>query len=308
MVCDHTTEEEHGLKARQTAKGRRQFAPKKGELDFAYRQDAVARHNALTENDDVRIKQMTELACPSGVLFRELYFECGEVLRCFRGRFRFTLEERAPVEIVAGEAIVVYPDQRVTIEALGDVNLLVYAVFEGRDVATWFYRLGFFNGMHGPASAQIELFRDVKRSLETSDSPDLTMVMRHLSEVLVTFAHDLRTGTNAVVANAVRQIHENLENGIVRLPPLYAQLHLGHTALGRAFKNTGLGSVAEFIRQEQLRLVVSLLRNTQKPIAEIAEEAGFISITHFANFVKKRTGTTARSIRQCGRIAKSIIK
>jgi AraC-like DNA-binding protein len=80
---------------------------------------------------------------------------------------------------------------------------------------------------------------------------------------------------------------------------------MGHTALGRAFKNAGLGSVAEFIRQEQLRLVVSMLRNTQKPIAEIAEVAGFISITHFANFIKKRTGTTARSIRQCGRIAKS---
>ena len=274
-------------------------------MDFAYRQDAVAKNKGLAENDDVRIKQMTELVCPAGVLFRDLYFECGEVLRCFRGCFRFTLEGRAPVEIAAGDAIVVYPDQRVTIEALDNVNLLVYAVFEGCDVATWLYRLGFFNGMHGPASAQIELFRDVKRILETSDSPDLAALMRRLSEALVTFAHDLHVGANAVVANAIRQIRENLKNGIVRLPPLYAQLHLGHTALGRAFKNAGLGSVAEFIRQEQLRLVVSLLRNTQKPIAEIAEEAGFISITHFANFIKKRTGTTARSIRQGGRIAKS---
>ena len=282
--------------------------PEKAGLDFSYRQDAVARAKALAENDDVRIKQMTELACPSGVLFRNLYFECGEVLHCFRGRFRFALEGRASVEIAAGEAIVVYPDQRVTIEALGDVNLLVYAVFEGRDVAIWLYRFGFFNGMHGPASAQIEFFRDVKRILETSDSPDLAALMRRLSEALVTFAHDLHVGANAVVANAVRQICENLKNGIVRLPPLYEQLHMGHTALGRAFKNAGLGSVAEFIRQEQLRLVVSLLRNTQNPIAEIAEEAGFISITHFANFVKKRTGMTARSIRQSGRITKSSIE
>ena len=165
VVCDHTAEEEHGLKPRQTAKDRRQSAPRKVGLDFAYRQDAVARDNALAENDDVRIKQMTELACPSGVLFRDLYFECGEVLRCFRGRFRFTLEGHAPVEIAAGEAIVVYPDQRVMIEALDDVNLVIYAVFEGGDVASGLYRFGFFNGMHGPASAQIELFRDVKRIL-----------------------------------------------------------------------------------------------------------------------------------------------
>ncbi len=293
------------MKPRQTPKDIKQSAPEKGGADFVYRHDAVAKDKTLTGELDVQIKQMTELACPSGIQAHDLYFDCGEVLRSFRGRFRFTLDGRAPIVIATGEIIVVYPDQRVTIEALDDVNLLVYAAFEGRDVASWFYRLGFFNGMHGAASPQIEVFRDVKHILETSNAPDFSMLMLRLSKALLTFAHDLRVGANAVVANAVRQIRENLEHRVVRLTPLYEQLRIGHTALGRAFKAAGLGSVAEFIRQEQLRLVVHLLRDTQKPIAEIADEAGFISITHFANFIKKRTGTTARCIRQGGKIAKS---
>jgi len=86
----------------------------------------------------------------------------------------------------------------------------------------------------------------------------------------------------------------------VRLTPLYDQLHGGHTALSRAFKEAGLGSPAAFIRQEQLRHVRHLLTQTQKPIAEIADEAGFISLTHFANVVKRLTGKTAREIRRGG--------
>jgi len=67
-----------------------------------------------------------------------------------------------------------------------------------------------------------------------------------------------------------------------------------------AFKQMGIGSPAAFIRQEQFRYARRLLTQTQKPIAEIADEAGFISLTHFANVVKRLTGRTAREIRRSG--------
>lgn len=248
---------------------------------------------------------MAEHICPPNVLIRDLYFEGGDVLRCYRGRFRFTLERHAPVVIGENETIIVYPGQCVTIEALDKVNLLVYAVFEGRGVASYFDRFGFFNGMHGPTSAQLELFRDVKHVLESTDSPDLAKLTLRLSDALATYAHDLRVGANAVVADAIRQIRENLKNGIVRLTPLYEQLRIGHTTLNDAFKQAGIESPAEFIRQEQFRRVKYMLRNTQKPIGEIAEEAGFISATHFANFVKRNAGMTASEFRRGGKTVKS---
>ena len=124
--------------------------------------------------------------------------------------------------------------------------------------------------------------------------------MMLLSDMLATYAHDLRVGANAVVGCAIRQIHENLANRIVRLAPLYEQLHIGPTALTSAFKNAGIGTPAKFIRQEQVRHAQNLLTQTKKSIAEIAEETGFISLTHFANFIKRMTGKTAREIRRGG--------
>ena len=129
--------------------------------------------------------------------------------------------------------------------------------------------------------------------------------MALLSDVLITYSHDLHVGANVVVSDGVRQIRENLKNGIVRLTPLYGQLRIGHTTLSRAFKCVGIASPAEFVRQEQLRHVKHLLTATQKPIAEIAEETGLISATHFANFIRRNTGMTAREIRRGGRIVKS---
>jgi transcriptional regulator GlxA family with amidase domain len=105
------------------------------------------------------------------------------------------------------------------------------------------------------------------------------------------------------VHKAVRQILKNLKDGIVRLAPLYDQLKVGHTALGNAFKKAGMGSPAEFIRQEQLSLAVRLLVDTRMKISQIARESGFISMTHFANFIKHNTGMSARELRNGGEVA-----
>jgi len=287
------------LKSKKTEKRKRISASARREADFAYCQDAAASDKGC--GVDVRIRLMAEHIAPRGVLIRDVFFEGGDVLRCYRGRFRFCLEGCGPIEFGPGESIVVYPGQRVTIEALDKVNLIVYVIFEGRGVAAYFDRLGFFNGIHGPTSTQIELFREVKHRFEAKGVIDQSKLMARLSDALVTYAHDLRVGANAVVSNAVRQIHENLENGIVRLTSLYEQLRIGHTALNHAFKSVGIASPAEFVRQEQLRLVKYLLTTTQKPIAEIAAETGFISATHFANFIKRNSGMTAREIRRGGR-------
>lgn len=249
---------------------------------------------------EVYISRMVEQVAKPGVMFRDTWFAGGRVLRCFHGRFYVRLEGCESIELSEGETIVSYPERHITIEALDNSNLLAYVVLEGRGTAAYFDRLGFFNGVHGPTSPQIELFREIKHRLESRHTGERDGLMMLLSDMLATYAHDLRVGANAVVGCAIRQIHENLANRIVRLAPLYEQLHIGPTALTSAFKNAGIGTPAKFIRQEQVRHAQNLLTQTKKSIAEIAEETGFISLTHFANFIKRMTGKTAREIRRGG--------
>lgn len=270
------------------------------KCDFSYCHDWVSDNDPFCDN--MRLKMMAERACPPGCLIRNAFLRDGEVFRCYRGRFRFTIDRHRPAEIGENESIVVYPDHRITIEALDDVNLALYVAFDGAGVSPCFDRLGFYNGIRGKTVAQTEMFREVKHRLESCVSSDQTKLISHLAGALASCAHDFKTGENALVHKAVLQILKNLKNGIVRLAPLYDQLKVGHTALGNAFRKAGMESPAEFIRQEQLGLVVRLLVDTRMKISQIAREAGFISITHFANFIKRNMGMTAREIRDGGEI------
>ncbi|MGN0846135.1 MAG: helix-turn-helix domain-containing protein [Kiritimatiellia bacterium] len=259
----------------------------------------VVSDSELVRRGCVRVRRMEERIAGPGALMRDVYFEGGGVFRCFRGRCRFTLEDRAPIVIHAGEAIVVYPGQRVTIEILDEGSRLVHAILAGDGVAAYFDEIGFFDGAHGRTSAQLEVFREVQSHLAGEGTPNHVDLVARLSDALVTFAHDFRE-RNGILYAAIRQIRENLRNRIVRLTPLYEQIHVGHTSLHAVFVESGMGSPAEFIRREQLRWAKRLLLTTQKPVSEIALETGFISATYFANFIKRMTGKTAREIRQRG--------
>ncbi len=231
------------------------------------------------------------------MLVDNMFFTGGNVLRCLAGRYRFSLENHPPIVIGTGEVLVIYPDQRVSIEALDDSNHLSYAIFEGSGVPAYFDGLGYFDGAHGKASNQQEVFYDVKQLIESKVEHDQLALLMRLENALVTFAYDLRE-TNGLLFAAARQIKENLRHRIVRLAPLYDQLHVGHTSLHEAFAKAGMGSPSEMIRREQVRQARRLLVDTNLSVAEIAAETGFLSINYFANFIKRMTGKTAREIRR----------
>lgn len=260
---------------------------------------SVVSESELVRLGRVCVRLVEERLSGPETLMRDAYFKGGGVFRCFQGRYRFALEDCSPIVVGAGEAIVVYPDQCITIEALDEANLLVHAILVGDGVAAYFDEIGFFDGVHGKTSAQLEVFREVRSRLAVEGVSNQMALVTKLSDALVTFAHEFRENDGMLYA-AIRQIRENLRNRIVRLTPLYEQLHIGHTSLHAAFQKSGIGGPAEFIRREQLRWAKRLLLTTQAPVAEIAETTGFISVTHFANFIKRMTGKTAREIRRRG--------
>lgn len=250
---------------------------------------------------DIGIRDITDLKTKSKVLVRNIYFEGGDVLRCYEGRFRFVIDEDRTIDIGPGEVLCIYPEHWVTIEALEKTNRLVYCILNGPGVVEYFNSLGYYDGLKGRCSPQFESVQEMMRLLnsEVYVTPEgKHKCLRYLSDALVTVVRDIRRNGNALVIDAIRQIRTNLKNRIVRIDPLCEQLRVSHAYLHRIFVNAGVGTPSDFIRKEQLRVAVKMLRETTTSVSEVAEEAGFISSTHFANFIKRYTGKTAREIRR----------
>jgi len=64
------------------------------------------------------------------------------------------------------------------------------------------------------------------------------------------------------------------------------------------FKRSVGKSVHQFVIEQRIEKAKILLRNYQKPLAEIAQETGFSNQAHFTTSFRKICGTTPKQYRQ----------
>ena len=249
----------------------------------------------------VHIRVLAEIAPSVKCVIQNMYLADSYVLHCYMGRFRIELDEgMRMLELGAGEVLIIYPEHRVSIWALEEKNRMVYASFEGEDCVSYFNELGFFDLAHGHTMPQYQNVCALKRRLEGLYGATAEMKEAHymfMTNILQTIAHDMCSGSNRLVFDAIRQIRRNLEKQVVRLEPLCCELGVSRSCLHRVFITAGLGAPAEYIRREQLQMALSLLKTTRMPIVEVAQKAGFISAAHFSSFIKEHTGVSPRDFR-----------
>lgn len=222
------------------------------------------------------------------------------LLRCYEGRYRIARKGYSVVQLKEGEVFVLYPGHVVTIDALKTSNRLVYGVFTGRDAIWYFNDLGCFDGLRCvtlPRDESMARLRKLAKDKAYQTEAGHDACLTYLSDLVTSIVGDARANGNAFVFDVIRQARENLSNGAVRLQELCDELNVCRSYLHRVFRNAGLGSVAAFIKTEQLQRALWLLRNTEQPVAEIARGCGFISTTHFSTFIKKRMGRSPRELR-----------
>lgn len=268
----------------------------------ALRWNEILEHDArLASVEEVRIRTLAELESPRKCIIRNMYFEEVRLFRCYAGYFTFELEDGRTMILREGEALIIYPKHRVTIAAKARQNRILYGVFDGRSAVEYFDALGFFDLAQGFTHPQYESMGELKRRIECEcqeEAEDAApSALSFLTDILVSMVQDLRSGSCALVFDAVRKIRANLKNRVVRVEPLCRDLGVSRSHLHSAFKQLGIPPPAEFIRREQERLAVSLLENTRLTIAEVAERTGFLSVPHFSTFIRKRVGQTPLTIR-----------
>ena len=250
---------------------------------------------------DVHVRTLAEVRTPAGCVIRNMYLGDLRILRCYEGAFRLEVDGAAhPIELKADDMLVIYAGHRVSVWALEAANRLVYGVFTGRGAEPYADSLGFYDLAQGRTAPQYESLSEVKRRLEANaaeNAAEPEPYLAFLTDILRTMARDLRANGNGLVFDAIGLMRTNLANRIVRLEPLCRGLGVSRSCLHAAFLKAGLDTPAEFIRKEQTRLAVSLLRHTRLSVAEVAERAGFISVAHFSTFIKTRTGRSPHQFR-----------
>jgi len=265
--------------------------------------ETVVSDQRTSDVSDVRVRSISEFRSAPKRLIDEIYFDGLDILRCYEGRFRFSFNDRKDVVLEAGEALVIYPRHKVTIDALAKSNYLVYGIFEGREVERYFDAIGFFDCAKGRTPSHYDSIVELRRQLAKDDRglEHQRHCLTFLTDILSTQVQEMRESGCPLLFDAIKLLHQNLARGQARLEPLCKELKVCRSYLHRIFVEAGLESPSEMIRQKQLRMAQGLLLNTRETVSSIAGQTAFLSASHFVTFFKRMTGMTPSEFRESAR-------
>lgn len=271
------------------------------DLRWQMREDDLVN---MTGPDRLLIKATEDLHVPKGTYLDKTYFIGVNLLHCRSGRFRFSFAHDSSVTLQAGELLVLFPRQFVTIEALEAQadNHLSYTIVSGCLVEEYFWRLGFFNGFHAPCAFQEAAFRRLQAILEENSGPEDTKHTERLlclfNQIVRTAIEDIRQDADRIFLDAVRQVNLNALAGLYHVKPLCAQLGLSRSQVHRIFVRNGVESVGQFVRNMQVQYATKLLLSDKNlTLSDIAKKTGFASQANFSSFIRLHTGLTPLQIR-----------
>jgi len=133
------------------------------------------------------------------------------------------------------------------------------------------------------------------------------MIIDHLLESKNLYEYKI--GTNAVAQDSDKRILSGFNNliekqygsnaeGFIKSVKGFAdQLAIHPTHLNYVVKSLTGNTALQLIHDRKLQEAKSLLLQTSKSVSEIAYDLHFDNPTHFARFVKKKTGKTPLQIR-----------
>ena len=103
--------------------------------------------------------------------------------------------------------------------------------------------------------------------------------------------------TDRRIDRVVRWIHENLSDDLT-IEAASAKVHVSPAAFSRFFKRSLGKTFTEYVNDLRCTEAAIQLRKTDKPIANVAQECGFATLSHFNRQFLLRHGQTPRHYRK----------
>lgn len=250
-------------------------------------------------SEELSVRLLTELRSDKARLTDRTFFDGGDVLDCVSGSFcfRFGRDRGEAIILQPGEKLVIYPGNIVSIESLKSGGRLRYLILNGTRVDEFLDSFGFYDHLKFTADSQPESFRLCTELLKGENPRN---ALTYVSDMMRTFGQSLRSGGRGQLVDAIKVIHRNLGQGVVRLKPVYTEMKISRATLHRLFADNGLTGPGEFLRNEQYRKAHYLLTATALPIGEVARRIGIPSPVYFTEFIRKFADMTPSELRRNG--------
>ncbi len=136
---------------------------------------------------------------------------------------------------------------------------------------------------------QLQGFQRMIRLLEVLNS--LGKIISKAAEIASVNSSKASESGDKAYRDVVEYITNNFHNNIT-LNELAVHTQMNRTALCRHFKSRAERSIFDFLLEFRIKYAQQLLKNTNRPIAEIAQSAGFNNLPNFNVQFKAISGCT----------------
>jgi AraC-like DNA-binding protein len=197
-----------------------------------------------------------------------------------------------------GEVAVYLPNIIHRLWALESSNEMCWFTLDGPLAEEFALHLGLRNGVYPSAAPPLDKLMEMMEIMRDSTLAGWRRGSRMAVEMLYHLADTLQLPEiSAVVNRAQRMIQQEFNDPELSAEQIAGELSYHRGSLSRLFhKQTGM-TIIEYLTMIRLQQAKALLMHTDDKVASIAEKCGFRESTYFCRWLRKHTGTTARSLR-----------
>ncbi len=138
------------------------------------------------------------------------------------------------------------------------------------------------------------LLEDMIKEYDSGNIANNEILRGHLKEIIIRAMRQITSSKNAIknelVLKAVRYCEENLKAPGLSLSAFAESNGVSRQYLSRKFKEVTGGTFGDYIRYLKINLCLEIISSSERPITEIAEEAGYKDMNTFYKHFRFETG------------------
>lgn len=157
---------------------------------------------------------------------------------------------------------------------------------------------GLYAQLHQAGPAPRALFRQLIRSLQRPARDSESRAAATAFQIMALAAHRPAASADQLAAGAVELIHQKWRQASFNVKTLAADIRINRSSLSRRFQAAVGVSPTDYIQRLRLQQALALLRNTQRPVSDIAAECGFADTAYFCRWVRRVTGASPLAYRR----------